>query len=641
MRILPRLRAAVAWPALLGILAIVLLARGTTDRSVASSVHAAESEDGLLAFFSWYKHTEYGPLDLLVLDPDGGAPRVLVEGAVDRSSCGFGLTWSPDGNQIAYVSGNGLWIVNVEGTNNHKVANVCASDIDWSPKGDWLVMYMPGSSRVGLVHPNGKGFRYLDPSNENLSGFDPTFSPDGKTVAMIATGDAEVTGWGVYGFKVADGSLVTRYVDTNLRGQTPGLSAVPSAIDWSPDGETLLVEFWNDGRRPSACSPLGEEWDYPDLNLWTAPARTDSELTRIGSTTAQFNALRERQASWSPSGARIAFTSSHALRCADDGSEVMGPGQGIYSMNVNGSGVKRLFLDPGPVVFGALDLDWQRCGPKTRTCSVPVRKATCRGQVATLVGTPGADTLAGTPQDDIIAGLGGNDTINGGGGNDLICTGAGDDRVNAGDGDDIVHGDAGKDTLRGGAGVDRLNGGAGDDALYGDGDDDQLTGGGGNDVLEGGSGADRLLGVTGNDRLTGGDGDDRLFGGAGADQLDGGAGEDRLVGGGDDDRLRGGGGDDALLGRAGNDDLDGGRGNDQLFAGGGNDVAKGGEGADRVNGEDGDDTVAGGGGTDTVHGNGGSDTLAGDGGSGDVCDGDTGVDVLASGHGCESVVAVP
>ena len=75
--------------------------------------------------------------------------------------CGFGLSWSPDGNQIAYASGSALWIVDVEGTNNHKVADVCAGSIDWSPTGEWLALHIDSSGAVGLVRPNGKGFHYL------------------------------------------------------------------------------------------------------------------------------------------------------------------------------------------------------------------------------------------------------------------------------------------------------------------------------------------------------------------------------------------------------------------------------------------------------------------------------------------------
>ena len=57
------------------------------------------------------------------------------------------------------------------------------------------------------------------------------------------------------------------------------------------------------------------------------------------------------------------------------------------------------------------------------TITVTVAPPTCKGQPATIVGTPGPDVLVGTEGDDVIHGLRGDDTINGGGGNDLICGG--------------------------------------------------------------------------------------------------------------------------------------------------------------------------------------------------------------------------
>ncbi len=114
----------------------------------------------------------------------------------------------------------------------------------------------------------------------------------------------------------------------------------------------------------------------------------------------------------------------------------------------------------------------------------PTQTFRCKGEVATIVGTMGADTLTGTPGRDVIVGRGGNDTIRGRGGNDLICAGGG------------------RDTVRGNAGNDRI------------------FGQGGNDVLRGGGGADRVVGNAGNDRLAGNAGaPDRCIGGPGVDRF--------------------------------------------------------------------------------------------------------------------------
>ena len=93
---------------------------------------------------------------------------------------------------------------------------------------------------------------------------------------------------------------------------------------------------------------------------------------------------------------------------------------------------------------------------------------TCGGQLATIVGTNGADVLVGTAGDDVIAGLDGADTIFGLEGNDMMCGGPGDDRLFGAVGDDLMFGGEGNDRLLGGDGGDTLNCGAGIDIAHGD-----------------------------------------------------------------------------------------------------------------------------------------------------------------------------
>lgn len=72
----------------------------------------------------------------------------------------------------------------------------------------------------------------------------------------------------------------------------------------------------------------------------------------------------------------------------------------------------------------------------------------CRGQRATIVGTPGADVIRGTRGDDVIVARNGNDIIRGRGGNDIICAGKGRDTIFGGPGRDFCDGGPGRDTMR-------------------------------------------------------------------------------------------------------------------------------------------------------------------------------------------------
>ena len=105
----------------------------------------------------------------------------------------------------------------------------------------------------------------------------------------------------------------------------------------------------------------------------------------------------------------------------------------------------------------------------------------CGGQVATCVGTEGADLILGTDRDDVIVAGGGNDVVHGDAENDIVCGGPGND------------------SLMGARGIDRLYGGPGNDWLFGAPEGDELYGGEGDyDVLWGGPGYDTLDGGPGN-----------------------------------------------------------------------------------------------------------------------------------------------
>lgn len=130
----------------------------------------------------------------------------------------------------------------------------------------------------------------------------------------------------------------------------------------------------------------------------------------------------------------------------------------------------------------------------TATTRVVGPPLSCRGVVATIVGTAADNTLVGSGGRDVIAALGGNDTIVSLAGRDLVCAGSGNDYVGAG------------------TAADRVLGGVGSDRLVGRGGPDLLKGGAGNDALKGNRGADRLRGGPNLDRCFGGPGVDSIRG---------------------------------------------------------------------------------------------------------------------------------
>lgn len=202
----------------------------------------------------------------------------------------------------------------------------------------------------------------------------------------------------------------------------------------------------------------------------------------------------------------------------------------------------------------------------------------CRGHIATIEGSEGADLIKGTT------------------GNDVIVAGAGDDEVRARYGHDIVCGGGGADSIKGGIGRDRVFGGTGDDTIFGKLENDRLFGGSGSDLLDGGPDEDLILGGMGTDDIRGGSGRD-ISGYSGAkvrvvaDLSVGTALADGI------DRLSG---IEGLLGSPFDDDLSGDAGPNALDGGGGADSLSGVGGSDTLDGGAGDDTLDGGGGSDTI-----------------------------------------
>jgi uncharacterized repeat protein (TIGR01451 family) len=109
----------------------------------------------------------------------------------------------------------------------------------------------------------------------------------------------------------------------------------------------------------------------------------------------------------------------------------------------------------------------------TRVVGPPL---SCRGVVATIVGTAADNTLVGSGGRDVIAALGGNDYVGAGSAADRVLGGVGSDRL-------VGHG--GPDLLKGGAGNDALKGNRGDDRLYGGPNLDRCFGGPGIDSIRG------------------------------------------------------------------------------------------------------------------------------------------------------------
>ncbi|HKZ85754.1 MAG TPA: hypothetical protein VJ793_19120 [Anaerolineae bacterium] len=260
--------------------------------------------------------------DLFTVDPDRQEPIFLARAiAIDQP-----VIWSPDGQRLAYVAeidGNlDVYAQAAAGEASSRV-NLSLSPArdyqpDWSPDGERLAFVSEREGEpaifVAAADPAGRGVpsaplrgsasssgsavaRLLD---DGTSQTHPAWSPDGRYLAYASDclGDTAVS------IAKADGAEVARVTWTD---------APVSAIVWSPDGSTLLVQAGRhaylvslDGRRPAridvdAAETINASWS-PDGGALVFAARAGSQFDVVlvnadGSGRRLFHAA-PRQETW-------------------------------------------------------------------------------------------------------------------------------------------------------------------------------------------------------------------------------------------------------------------------------------------------------------------------------------------------------
>ena len=169
----------------------------------------------------------------IVVQPLRGKSRLLVRG-------GESAAWSPDGRWIAY-SRNGLWLMRPDGAQRHRLVPGVA-DFAWSPDGRRFAI--TGHSRrrgyrIGFVHADGRGLKWLRLNVSPALGSSPSWSPDGRRVAFPARlrGDSSesVQLWVVGG----NGSGLRR-LTAGCGGELWGWTRMAPALPPDPPAERVL-----------------------------------------------------------------------------------------------------------------------------------------------------------------------------------------------------------------------------------------------------------------------------------------------------------------------------------------------------------------------------------------------------------------
>jgi TolB protein len=159
--------------------------------------------------------------DLVILNADGSGLKRLT----DSGDAGGHLSpaWSPDGSEIAFAcdcSGDsGVYVVDVAGGNQKKVAHGESNNPRWSPDGS-RIAYNTQRGQIHVVDVTTGTDVQLTEEAEN---FDPAWSPDGQFIAFMSD---------------RDGNL-NLYVMTSQGQEERALTSTPvdeSAPAWPPEG---------------------------------------------------------------------------------------------------------------------------------------------------------------------------------------------------------------------------------------------------------------------------------------------------------------------------------------------------------------------------------------------------------------------
>ena len=383
-------------------LAVVLLSL-LAGCTVADQLHRAEDPDsGLRASSAGNgsggdeRHTEIsnGKIafirhsNIYVMNSDGTGQTNLT-----RTKAGVGgCVWSPNGKKIAYVAARSagerfldIYVTNAAGTGETNLTRTKASTEaapSWSPDGK-KITYLRGSDPSGeiyndiyLMNSDGTSQTRLIRAKDTKyfqAGFEsPEWSPDGEKIAFIRTTRVVPEKSAPSSVAPATGpsGLYTMNPDgTALRKLSKEISYAQSPL-WSPDGKQiafsgpeqkvyvvnangtelreLLPNVGASYIDSYAWSPDGKEIAFSAVNY---PGELDIYVL-IADGTGQINLTSTRDSiedepSWSPDGKQLAFTRGDVGDVYD--------GQGVYMMDADGTGQKRLANNASSPSFAPWD----------------------------------------------------------------------------------------------------------------------------------------------------------------------------------------------------------------------------------------------------------------------------------------------
>ena len=167
------------------------------------------------------------PRALYIVDSGGGEPVPLME---PIPGGGRAPTWSPNGQEIAFIKQGNLDVISAGGGTPRQISTaedrVAGNSIDWSPDGE-LIAYFGQDSTLRVIPAAGGLSRVLASNLGPVDNNGLAWSPDGQEIAFTTGGRI---------WRIARGGGEPSEIRIPLRGFL-------GQIDWSPEGNRLVFNF--------------------------------------------------------------------------------------------------------------------------------------------------------------------------------------------------------------------------------------------------------------------------------------------------------------------------------------------------------------------------------------------------------------
>ena len=251
------------------------------------------SMDGSLIVYYCY---DPDTLSLWVMDHDGSNARFVAE-LPDLLL----LRWSPDNLHLAYHapqpdgSENDIYVLDIasgETVNLTEDSVVWDAFPAWSPDGDQIAFVSDRAPEgkalddVWVMNPDGSNLVNLTNNGEDWEDDFPAWSPDGKSIAFFRSSILEASEGGPAGLWVMDADGQNQRLVTAIDG-----FRASGAPIWSPDGQSLAYVFELDGVE----------------NVWVVPAAGGDPLN-VSDMPGD-----KSHVSWSPDSKALIFTNDYSV----------------------------------------------------------------------------------------------------------------------------------------------------------------------------------------------------------------------------------------------------------------------------------------------------------------------------------------